>query len=116
MQVITIPEATPSLNVVLRKFRNLHARKKEQERWDWMVRAAWRKTETLSECEIIITRFASRLLDWDNMGGGLKFLMDGLVHNGVIADDNPVVVRRAHLEQVKTPIKDAHTVVVISPR
>ena len=115
MQVIIIPEATPSLNEIKRKFRNIHVFKKEQTRWDWLILSEWDRQPTMTNCEITITRYGSKLLDWDNMGGGLKFLMDALTHNRVIEDDNPGVVVRLHLEQSKVKRKDTRTVIKIVP-
>jgi len=115
MQMIVIREPTPSLNVILRKFKHPQARKCEQIRWDWLVRAEWQKVPTVTCCEITVTRHSAQFLDWDNMGASLKFLMDALVHNGVIEDDNPSVVMRLHLEQRKSTRKLARTEIEIVP-
>lgn len=103
--MIEIDEATISLNELLRKFRNVHKRAKERDRWHWLVMAKKPKAKIPEDkmpigcCEVIVTRRAGGSLDWDNMGGGLKFLMDALVSTKIIVDDKRKVVRRLRLQQ-----------------
>ena len=102
--ILELPFATPSNNVVMRMYHR--ERSSEHERYTWLICAAvngWEeKIECYNECDISITRHGARLLDWDNMGGGLKFLMDALVKNKIIKDDNPKCVQELNLRQVHT--------------
>ena len=98
---IEIAEVTPSNNEIMRKFSHKHAKGKERNRWHYLVReqVGPPKAEPIQKCQMTVTRFGSQLMDWDNMGGGLKFLLDALVSNAVIADDNPKVVTDLKLVQ-----------------
>ena len=69
--------------------------------------------ERFDKCAVTVTRHASRQLDWDNMGGGLKFLLDAMVKNKIIVDDNPDCVVSLDLKQEKCKRKDEKTVVEI---
>lgn len=61
-----------------------------------------------------VTRYAPRPLDYDNMAGGLKFLIDALVSCGIIDDDNPSVVQSLTLAQEKVHKKDARMVIELT--
>ena len=115
--ILTIPEATCSTNDLIRKYRNPHARAKERDRWHYLVREQVKPSRRLPllSCEILVTRRGRNPLDWDNMGGGLKFLMDALVSNKIIADDKPKVVKRLHLQQETNRKLPAATIVSIVP-
>ena len=43
--------------------------------------------------EVRITRCGSRLLDADNLSGGVKWLLDGLRYEKLIPEDNPQAIR-----------------------
>lgn len=120
MLVIEIPEATCGTNELLRKYRKPHARAKERDRWHWMVTATAAALrphikKPIKCCEIIVTRRARNPMDWDNMGGGLKFLLDALVSNKIILDDKPKVISRLQLQQEVTRKAPALTRVEIVP-
>ena len=90
-------------------------RTRQHKNWTAEVWAAWRFREpSIARCTITVTRYGSRLLDWDNMGGGLKFLLDGMVKTGVIRDDNPLCVEYVNLRQEKCKPAEEHTNVVIT--
>jgi len=111
--IIEIPEATITNNKLIRMHHR--AKTKEHRRYDWLVKAGlngW-SGEPKKHCVITVTRHASRLLDWDNMGGGLKFLLDGLVHNGVIEDDNPNCIINLRLRQKKAKRKEERTIIEV---
>jgi hypothetical protein len=58
----------------------------------------------LQTCSLEIERLGIRLLDEDNLTGGLKPIIDGLVKLGFMADDTPDVIiqTRYHQTRVKT--------------
>lgn len=117
MITLEIPELTPSLNEMLREHRNIHVRKAEQEKWDWLVKEAMqgRWQNAIDCCEITIHRMSNRFLDWDNMGASCKYLLDSLCRCGVIVDDSPKVVKRLHLEQPQVHKSQIRTLVEIIP-
>ena len=106
-----LPFATPSNNAVMR----MHYRKRTQQHHDYTleVKSLVSYQEVFKRCKITVTRHASRQLDWDNMGGGLKFLLDAMVKNGIIQDDNPKCVVSLDLKQEKCRRKEEKTVVEI---
>lgn len=48
----------------------------------------------LDRARVTITRCSTREPDFENLAQGGKFLLDGLVKAGVIADDSPKVIGR----------------------
>ena len=109
---LELPFATPSNNTVMR----MHHRERsaEHKRYMWLVFAEISPTCPYFErCIVTIARHGARSLDWDNMGGGLKFLLDALVKNKVIKDDNPKCITELNLRQIKTKRKDEKTVIII---
>lgn len=90
--------ASPSNNVI--KGLHFHVYKKERENWMKAVMASLSTLERVPPIEkafIRVTRESSGNLDWDNVYGGLKPLLDCLVAPsarnpsglGLIVDDNP---------------------------
>jgi len=92
----TIQRPTPSLN----RWQRLHWRARQRARveWIWLVReqVALRRWEPCTDCRtaVSITRYSpgnavtSRLLDRDNLWGGVKVLVDALVVCELIPDDD----------------------------
>ena len=118
MFVIQIPEATCGTNELVRDFRHAHARARERDRWHYLVMEAFNRVThkvPITCCEITVTRVSGNPMDWDNMGGGLKFLMDALVSNQIILDDRPNIVRQLHLEQRITRTNPPKTIIKIVP-
>jgi len=56
---------------------------------------------TIEHCKMRIIRHGFILLDWDNFGGGLKFLNDAMVKTKLIRDDKPACVHRLELDQLR---------------
>ncbi len=120
--IINIPKATPSNNEI----KGMHHQKYKRLRneFAWLVKAEtdWAPEYPIEQCEITITRYASRLLDWDNCYGGIKPLMDCLVSAtkanpsglGLILDDNPNVVINLKMQQEKCKRTECRTVIKIS--
>lgn len=113
---LTIPEPTPSLNPLLRQF--WAHRVKDQKRWRWLVRAArlnanYHPKEPLQQARVTITRHGKRILDKDNLYGGVKGLVDLLVKEKILAGDTPFHVELT-VEQKVT--KNPRTVVRIEAR
>ena len=114
MIAFTLPEATPSLNTLLR----LHwsAKVRLRSRWQWLVRAAVvngsLKPERWPRAKVTIERFSPRRLDADNLAGGAKQLMDCLVREGFIEDDSP---RHVECEYRQSFGMEPKTLVQIEP-
>lgn len=116
--IIEFPEATPSNNTVIR----MHHRDKSREhkRVTALMYYSIRQVRPppivkIKKCHAIITRHGARLLDWDNFGGGLKFVFDALVACGVIDDDNPEIVLSLQLRQRKAERAAEKTVIQLIP-
>ena len=108
----TLPKPTPSNNVL--KGQHYFAYKKLREEFVDMVKEVVPVPEKpITRCEIFITRYGSTPMDWDNVYGGFKPLLDALIIGGIISDDNPAVVTKLEAAQVKCKRKDAQTRVVI---
>jgi len=56
-------------------------------------------------CSLEIERRGIKLLDEDNLTGGLKPIIDGLVKLGFLADDTPDVIRHTHYHQTRVKTK-----------
>ena len=114
--IIQIPEATPSNNAVMR----MHHTKRTAEhiRYFWLIKEAMSHEKyelPIQQCFISVVRYGSRPLDWDNMGGGLKFLLDALVKNNIIKDDNTKCIQSLSLYQQKCKRKEECTKIIIDP-
>lgn len=59
-----------------------------------------------------ITRFGIRLLDADNLCGGVKFLLDACRYEGLIPEDNPGAIRLI-VAQRKVKMKETGTLLEI---
>lgn len=90
MIAFTIDEATPSMNVMLRK--HWTADRKLKQHWTklvWVAVHGMKPQRPYSKARITITRVSPRVLDTDNCVGSVKHLCDGLRACGIIADDTP---------------------------
>lgn len=102
MYVIECPILTPTNNEMMRKYANRHAKARKRDETIAAVRAVLplgARNAAVDCCEVTVTRYGRNLVDWDNLGGGLKFVLDALVHWKVIADDSPRIIRRMTMQQ-----------------
>lgn len=51
-------------------------------------------------CRITVKRFSARTLDPDNLVGGLKPMIDALVHIGLLQNDTKLKLRHGEHEQI----------------
>jgi hypothetical protein len=89
---IEIPEATPSLNKMLRRHWAVDRRLKK--RWHKLVWVAlfeqpYGARARFNKAKVTITRCSPRMLDADNAVGSVKHVVDALRACNVIADDTP---------------------------
>jgi len=96
---LTIPEATPSLNKMLRRHwsvdRKLKQRWRDSVWWALREQGYGQRREPLGRARVTITRLSPRMLDPDNATGGAKHVVDALRACNVISDDTP-----EHLELI----------------
>jgi hypothetical protein len=59
-----------------------------------------------------ITRRGARLLDADNLGGSVKFILDALRYRNIIPEDNPASIE-LEVSQEITPKKDRGTLIQV---
>ena len=94
--IIEIPRATPSNNQVVRAYRNGHAKKRLRELWELELACALKdkrgpmkryveKNRPRMRLTVLCRR--KRLLDPDNLRGGLKPILDAAKNIGLIVDD-----------------------------
>jgi len=82
---------TPSLNKYLRMHWTARRRLKERYGWE-LVAAGAHDPKYAAREEYRLVRFMSfrkELLDYDNLVGGCKPLVDAMVDTGLLADDSP---------------------------
>ena len=122
---ITLPAASPTLNVLLRS--HYYKKRKELEKWGWLIRKATDQQRNhvpkpIVKCTIHVERYSTgNGVDWDGFYGGLKPILDCLVvptaknPNGLgfILDDNPKVLLALTGKQSKCKKGDEKTVVYI---
>lgn len=112
---LAFSEPTPSVN-------RLHGRHwgrkvKMRKRWGWLTRAALSEARRsaflggenrallspdlwpLPHATVRVVRHGARLLDPDNATGGTKWLLDSLVHEGILTDDKPAHLTLLPVEQ-----------------
>jgi hypothetical protein len=114
MIVLHFDEPTPSINLLLGQ--RWQIRHRERMKWHWLTKAALRRAQIWvppkwPKARIRIERYGSRMLDADNFRAGTKFLVDSLVHEGIITDDKPSVIGEPELTQHAG--KERRTVVTI---
>jgi hypothetical protein len=108
MIVLTIDEATPSLNPLLgRHWAHKH---KTRARWAWLVKAARLNAKVYDQpkypkARLTIERYGPRVLDADNARGGMKWLTDQLVQQGLLLDDKPEVIGEPEIRQFVSKIE-----------
>jgi Holliday junction resolvase RusA-like endonuclease len=117
----SVPMLAPSLNGSKGLMRMHWATyKKVREKWTLLLRAQanlHRSVNKIEQCEVVIFRhFASQPLDLDNLYAASKIPLDALRHSGVLAEDDPSVVRSLECIQFKVSKRaDQKTIIHIKP-
>jgi len=93
-----LPEATLSLNVL----RKLHkqAYKRLRDRYQWLMLAQTLNRHT-GPVKLTLTRLSTGTLDYDNLAGGAKPLIDALVNGGILSGDTPALIPQRDYQQEK---------------
>lgn len=87
-----IPELPKTMNQLLRQSKWVIT--KEKNKWHRLVYLATLNQVPeipFQKCKLVIVRYSSRSLDYDNLVSGCKFLTDGCVKAKLIKDDNFLV-------------------------
>lgn len=90
--VLTVPKASPSLNATTRQhWRVYYRQKKLWEKLLWVAKAeaGIYGMPMFEYANVRICRYGAKLLDPDNLVGGMKPLIDSLKALGIIVDDSP---------------------------
>jgi Holliday junction resolvase RusA-like endonuclease len=114
---LVLKKLTPSLNVTQRQ----HWKQYAADKAEWLLCLAeargiarqWHRP-LYKRCRLTITRKSHQpITDNDNMVGGVKNLVDCLVHDGYMVDDNDKVIVERVFAQEKVKKSEACTVVRI---
>lgn len=94
------------------------ARAKHSKQWRsaarWMAFKSQPK-QPLRQVRLTFIRGSSRQCDYDNGIASVKPLIDGLVDAGIIADDNPSIVKAVLFGWEKAPQKAGFMKIIIEP-
>ncbi len=103
-----IPELPPGLNGGSGLMRMHWTKKKKlQGRWDLYILAKVKHHQgkcPQTPLKLTYTRCYAKLpMDLDNAAASIKIPLDGLVHSGLIPDDNPSIIGAFEVRQRKVP-------------
>lgn len=105
MITLTIPFAFPSNNRMLRMHWAM--RRKLKGDWQWLVKAEALRLpapiRVLPRAKLIIERFGPKMLDYDNLVGGAKGIVDSLVSEGFFVDDSPAHLTSEYRQHIGKP-------------
>ena len=89
--IITLPIKVESRNKLDRQHWAVKRRSKQQ--YALFIRNQMRlkkiKAAEKKKYKLVILSYRKKKLDWDNLVGGCKHLIDALIEEGFIFDDNP---------------------------
>lgn len=97
--------------------RHWSVKHKDSREWEWSLREAYRKPlpEATGRVALKITSVRHRYLDYDNLVGGCKGLVDALKRMGAIIDDSPKHVEMSFAQEKPLHSIGAQTIVEIKP-
>ena len=102
---ITISTPPPSLNVLLRMHYRERVKLKRRIRLEVFAQLAYNRLLGISPfphpVKITGVRYGKQPLDYDNLIGSLKPVIDALRWNKVIKDDSPIYVSFGKIQQKK---------------
>lgn len=82
---------------------------KERKQWHTHVFNAFRiykPKEPIKSCIVRVVRYSSRCPDFDNMVYSFKAVFDGLIHSGIIFNDDMKTIVDRKYSWCKVPEKD----------
>ena len=109
-QTIEIDHRVYSRNTIDRKHWAWKSKLRKQ--YQILVRNQMRLNDikqTKDKCRIIINCYVTRMMDMDNVWGGLKNMIDSLTRENFIHDDSPAWLQIDQVKQIKS--KEAKIVV-----
>lgn len=89
-----------SLNKMLRKFRYISERRKLYRNLILIIKSQ-RIPHIHSRVSLNIIRHSPRYMDWDNLIGGSKYIIDAIVKAGVLKNDSPDIIKSISAKQIK---------------
>lgn len=95
--------------------RNRYRKEWHREVWAEVLAAGGKPSQPLDRAFIRCVRYSSAKPDEDNLYYSFKPLIDGLKQCGVIAEDNPDVVKR-EVEWSRTPGKQGYVTIEVTSR
>ncbi len=98
------PQASASTFKANKTGSDAKGAKFERVIWDEPLAKAPRKEVDSTPCKVSIVSFRQRLLDIDNLYGGVKYFVDSLRYAGLIYNDDPESIT-LHVSQVKVKTK-----------
>lgn len=102
---LDIPDALPSLNKLLRM--HWSERRKLRGQWQWALKAEVLNrhlaVKLIPKAKVTIERFSRRKIDFDNLVGANKILVDSLVREGFLVDDSPDHVTVNYIQHIGEP-------------
>ncbi len=112
MITLDIPEAVPSGNALVKQ--HWKAAHRVKVRWQWLVKCAVLEghlhPRAAPHGKLTIERIGPRLLDYDNLTTGAKYLVDSLVREGFFIDDDPAHMTREYRQRVGKPYRTLVTI------
>ena len=105
------PNASASLFRANKAGRELPSAKPERHVKHEPLAAADKEKGDAAPCKVSIISYRRRLLDIDNLYGGVKWFVDALRYEGVIRDDDPQSIT-LHVSQVKVKTKQEQVTVI----
>lgn len=112
-----IPDVTPSLNRLIRGRMNWVSYRRLQREWFFLVKIATENIDiphakAFEKRRVDVTSYRLKLLDRDNLVGGMKLLWDAMIAANYIYDDAPTFLETGQIEQkLVKKRKDQRTIV-----
>ena len=78
------------------------------------IRTKYKKPKMITRAQVSLTRFAPKMMDWDNCMISFKPLIDACISGGLIEDDSPrVIIQCPQVSQIKCRKEDQRMVIEI---
>jgi len=98
------PHASASLFKANKAGGSTSSAKPERAAWLQPLAAAAKEAGNPAPCKVSIVSFRRRLLDIDNLYGGVKYFVDSLRYEGLIRNDDPESIT-LNVSQIKVKTK-----------
>ncbi len=101
MTTIVLPKQIESRNKLDSKHWTY--RRKQTQEWEFIIRRALAGNfeKATTKMRVIITSLRQRLLDYDNLVGGCKGLLDAMKRIGILVDDGPKWIDTTYIQETR---------------